>query len=884
MEMYLQHLCNEYRNSIEVAEFLSKDIIATINNRENDEKGSCIKSGYLFKKNNFMGWRTKYFILNEKDISFYESKGGDLNGTINLKHAKVISVSNKEKFHHAFRIIEYKDEKGVIAKTAEDKIYAKHLLCSENDNDRDEWVTKIKSVIDKLKRENESVASLMNSNNNVLSKSNNNSFDVNKSHDSSINEINKEQYIESKDTIKEGAETHNDDNKELENKINDNNELENKINDNSNNNENENDNNENINNENNNENGNGNNNNRNNEDSGDNNIESPSSNNNGWDSSDEEEDVDIILDYDEKNYIPEGFNFEEFEKQGIDINEYIKNKSRKNSNENNNEDDGKKVNDDTNDHNNEDENYNENNENNEYTENENPKSDVIDDNERVMKQTIPPPLVPKSTVAYERNEKLKVGKEEKQRKIHFSWYKFKKNTNSVNDIDNKDLDKNKKVFGVNLETAIKNSKIKDDYELPAIVYRCIEYLDAKGAYEEEGIYRLSGSKATIQSLKNRFDRYGDVNLLQDKEIYDVHVITGLLKLYLRELPTTIMTKEFQPRFIEIASIPDREEKVVALANLISYLPLANYTLLRCLAAHLVRIVQNSELNKMTLSNIAIVFGPTLGIPIGLFVLILSEFEAVFCWTTLKESEEEENIMSILFSGPEDYLNVHSVSKAQKDARNKLQLQNKMEHSSPVLFNENQQNEKDVDQSLRDTDNHSSENSDSEVPEITSDDLITGSFKVRGRSNTNVQKNNNYKNIQAIKEESTTRDQLSLSEEVVNLINEKCKNINMESDKEKLETILDAENLQNEFRRRRKERCSSLFVSSQSQIDYVKSLRRLSCGESSIKEVINRNSQDYMIGIPDNFRLSEMFAKEIKIKDNEEIINSKNVEYDHALAQ
>jgi len=26
----------------------------------------------------------------------------------------------------------------------------------------------------------------------------------------------------------------------------------------------------------------------------------------------------------------------------------------------------------------------------------------------------------------------------------------------------------------------------------------------------------------------------------------------LLKLYLRELPTTIMTKEFQPRFIEIA--------------------------------------------------------------------------------------------------------------------------------------------------------------------------------------------------------------------------------------------------------------------------------------------------------------------------------------------
>jgi len=49
------------------------------------------------------------------------------------------------------------------------------------------------------------------------------------------------------------------------------------------------------------------------------------------------------------------------------------------------------------------------------------------------------------------------------------------------DIDyTKDPSKNKKVFGVPLETAVKNSKIKDDYELPAIVYRCIEYLDAKG--------------------------------------------------------------------------------------------------------------------------------------------------------------------------------------------------------------------------------------------------------------------------------------------------------------------------------------------------------------------------------------------------------------------
>jgi len=589
MEIYLQHLCNLFRNCIEIAEFLSKDIII-INSKENEE-GEIIKSGYLFKKNNFMGWRTKYFILNNKTLSFYESKDGEPNGTINLRHAKVIPVipTGKEKFNHAFRIIEYKDDRGTINKSAEDKICAKHLLCSENDEDRDEWVEKINSVIEKLE-ENENWLSPSISNNILSNKNSSNNFDKDHIHES------KKEVLKDDDKNNSNSADNNDNN----------------------------------------------------------NNESPSSNNNGWDSSDEEE-VNEIIDYDEKNYIPEGFNFEDFEKKGLDINEYIKlTNSRKNSDDNddnnsdNNDDDdnnGSNSNDDTNDNDNSNSNdddddgsdNNENDEDNDDNENttskKHKKDVVIDDNERVMKQTIPPPLVPKSEILI--NARLKLGKEEKQRRIHFSWYKFKKN-NTSNDMDNKDqaCNKNMKVFGVPLEVAVKNSKIKQDYELPAIVYRSIEYLDAKGAYEEEGIYRLSGSKATIQSLKNRFDRYGDVNLLQDKEIYDVHVITGLLKLYLRELPTTIMTKEFQPRFIEIASIPDREEKIKALANLISYLPLANYTLLRCLAAHLVRIVQNSDLNKMTLSNIAIVFGPTLGIPIGLFVLILSEFEAVFCWTTL----------------------------------------------------------------------------------------------------------------------------------------------------------------------------------------------------------------------------------------------------------
>lgn len=62
-----------------------------------------------------------------------------------------------------------------------------------------------------------------------------------------------------------------------------------------------------------------------------------------------------------------------------------------------------------------------------------------------------------------------------------------------------------RVFGVPLEEAVKKSRVSPKCELPAIVYRCIEYLEAKKATQEEGIYRLSGSAVKIKSLKQQFD-------------------------------------------------------------------------------------------------------------------------------------------------------------------------------------------------------------------------------------------------------------------------------------------------------------------------------------------------------------------------------------------
>ncbi|SAM08018.1 hypothetical protein [Absidia glauca] len=227
------------------------------------------------------------------------------------------------------------------------------------------------------------------------------------------------------------------------------------------------------------------------------------------------------------------------------------------------------------------------------------------------------------------------------------------------------------VFGIPLDEAIQVCRISQEYELPAVVYRCIEYLEAKNAAQEEGIYRLSGSASKIKKLKERFNQEGDVKLLDLEEYkHEVHAIAGLLKMWLRELPGSVLTMDLLNEFLRIAGknrvrtsrkaqiltnqmhasfgasdIEDRTERTTELGRLVSLLPLSNYTLLRTLSAHLIRIVQNAGLNKMTLRNLGIVFSATLGIPALIFNLFISEFDYVF-WT---KQDQDQPILPPLSS-------------------------------------------------------------------------------------------------------------------------------------------------------------------------------------------------------------------------------------------
>jgi RalA-binding protein 1 len=158
------------------------------------------------------------------------------------------------------------------------------------------------------------------------------------------------------------------------------------------------------------------------------------------------------------------------------------------------------------------------------------------------------------------------------------------------------------VFGMPLAEAVEAAPPTGvDVHLPAVVYRCIEYLEAQDAASEEGIFRLSGSQNVIKGLRERFNNEGDVRLL-DGNYYDIHAVASLLKLYLRELPSSVLTRDLHLDFLKSLEIEEKEQKIAAINFLVHMLPRANLELLSNLCSYLADVANASDVNKMNVRN------------------------------------------------------------------------------------------------------------------------------------------------------------------------------------------------------------------------------------------------------------------------------------------
>lgn len=145
--------------------------------------------------------------------------------------------------------------------------------------------------------------------------------------------------------------------------------------------------------------------------------------------------------------------------------------------------------------------------------------------------------------------------------------------------------------------------------VPRFVQQCIRTVEARGL-DIDGLYRISGNLATIQKLRYKVDHDERLDL-DDGRWEDVHVITGALKLFFRELPEPLFPFSHFRQFIAAIKLQDQAQRCRCVRDLVRSLPAPNHDTLRLLFQHLCRVIDHGNQNRMSVQSVAIVFGPTL---------------------------------------------------------------------------------------------------------------------------------------------------------------------------------------------------------------------------------------------------------------------------------
>uniref|UniRef100_A0A6Q2YVK7 Rho GTPase activating protein 45b n=1 Tax=Esox lucius TaxID=8010 RepID=A0A6Q2YVK7_ESOLU len=180
------------------------------------------------------------------------------------------------------------------------------------------------------------------------------------------------------------------------------------------------------------------------------------------------------------------------------------------------------------------------------------------------------------------------------------------------------------------EFALVSSSSSDG--IPFIITKCISEIERR-ALKMKGIYRVNGVKTRVEKLCQAFENGKELVELSQCSPHD---ISNVLKLYLRQLPEPIMpfrlynnlmglAKESLqaegeeagtgkgPELVDLGPETDPAVLVVVdrLRELLKELPKANVATLRYITRHLRRIAELEQDNKMSPSNLGIVFGPSL---------------------------------------------------------------------------------------------------------------------------------------------------------------------------------------------------------------------------------------------------------------------------------
>ncbi|KAL1264869.1 hypothetical protein QQF64_005224, partial [Cirrhinus molitorella] len=173
------------------------------------------------------------------------------------------------------------------------------------------------------------------------------------------------------------------------------------------------------------------------------------------------------------------------------------------------------------------------------------------------------------------------------------------------------------VFGVELRHLVE--KEASALKVPLIIQKCVSEIERRGL-RVVGLYRLCGSAAVKKELRDAFERDSTAVTLNDELYPDVNVITGILKDYLRELPSPLITRTLYEVVLEAMMVrpacrndsdAQRSQNTI---SLLQCLPEPERATLSFLLDHLSLVASYSDSNRMTCQNLAVCFGPVLLTP------------------------------------------------------------------------------------------------------------------------------------------------------------------------------------------------------------------------------------------------------------------------------
>ncbi|XP_063957287.1 rho GTPase-activating protein 5-like isoform X13 [Lytechinus pictus] len=146
--------------------------------------------------------------------------------------------------------------------------------------------------------------------------------------------------------------------------------------------------------------------------------------------------------------------------------------------------------------------------------------------------------------------------------------------------------------------------------VPSFIEQCVEKIEEEGL-TQEGIYRVSGKAADIETIIKMFDEDQNADLVSLENLSS-NTIASALKQFFKNLPEPIIPYSTQDRMIaDYKEVNNEDLFVERLPEYLVGLSQVKKTVLTYMMKHMKRITQCSEENLMTAENLSICWWPSM---------------------------------------------------------------------------------------------------------------------------------------------------------------------------------------------------------------------------------------------------------------------------------